>query len=104
MSLWIEYLVGEDVDEVAQSLLNLCCHLPVFVLALVTLGHVLQYTIEISVWFDDVQVGVHGLGSVLVLLAGLILGQRLLTHGLAGIDDALGIQNFRLAAETDDPA
>ena len=43
VSFGIENLIGEDIDHIAQSLLQ---------------SLILPYTVEIGIWFNDMQVGI----------------------------------------------
>ena len=53
ISLLVQKLIRKDVEQVADTLFQFIC---------------LPYTIEIGIGFDDMEMGVHRTGSVLILI------------------------------------
>ncbi len=78
----VEELVGEDVEQCADALLQLGSF---------------PYPVEVGVWLDDMEVGVHRAGSVLVLVGETHIGNGLpVARQCLDISHVLGIERMLL--------
>ena len=79
-SLLIEQLFGKDIQEIADALFQL-------------FG--LPHTIEIGIWLNDMQMGIHGTGTILILIRESHICDRLpFTGQCLNISIVLGIEGM----------
>lgn len=82
ISLCVQKLIGEDVEQIADALLQF---------------RSLPYTIKIGIWLDDMQMGIHRTGTILILIRETHVCNRIpLTGQCLDISVVLGIKSMLL--------
>ena len=82
ISLLVQKLIGEDVEQIADALLQF---------------RSLPNTIKIGIWLDDMQMGIHRTGTILILIRETHVCNRIpLTGQCLDITVVLGIKGMLL--------
>lgn len=82
ISLLVQKLIGEDIEQIADALLQF---------------RSLPYTIKIGIWLDDMEMGIHRTGTILVLIRETHVCNRIpLTGQCLDISVVLGIKGMLL--------
>ena len=82
ISFLVQKLIGEDIEQIADALLQF---------------RSLPYTIKIGIWLDDMQMGIHRTGTILILIRETHVCNRIpLTGQCLDISVILGIKGMLL--------
>ena len=82
ISLLVQKLIGEDIEEIADALLQL---------------RSLPNAIKIGIWLDDMEMGIHRTGTILILIRETHVCNRIpLTGQCLDITVVLGIKGMLL--------
>ena len=82
ISLLVQKLIGEDIEQITDALLQF---------------RSLPYTIKIGIWLDDMQMGIHRTGTILILIRETHVCNRIpFTGQCFDISVVLGIKGMLL--------